>query len=125
MLFRLLAPAFAWIALMFLVIFRDYSIEYNWDFAGITRNSIIQFLMFMVLSHILKGVIMKQLRYQRWKEHADRIVFLSASVAAVFFEIVRSNVVVNVEFSTVNLLLDIVGVLAGILIFRLLYRSCC
>ena len=110
---------------MFLVIFREYSIENNWDFAGITRNSIIQFFMFMVLSHILKGVIMKQLRYPRWKEHADRIVFISGSVTAVFFEIVRSKLVDNVEFSPVNLFLDNVGVLLGIVIFRLLYRSCC
>jgi dipeptide/tripeptide permease len=124
-LFRLLAPAFAWVALMLLVFLREYQLEYNWDFAGITRNSVVQFVMFIVFAHIVNGVIMKQLRYPRWKEHPERIVLISGTVLAVVVEILRSKTLNNVEFNVMNLILDIVGVLIGIVIFRLLYRSCC
>jgi ABC-type tungstate transport system substrate-binding protein len=68
---------------------------------------------------------MKQLRYPRWKEHPERIVLISGTVLAVVVEILRSKTLNNVEFNVMNLILDIVGVLIGIVIFRLLYRSCC
>lgn len=123
--FRLLAPAFAWLALMFLVFFREYRLESQWNIGGFSQNTMIQFFLFAVLAHLLSGAIMKQMKFAKWKHAVPKIVFLIGLVLATFVEIARYKNGHAVSFSAVNYFFDLAGVLVGISAFRLLYRSCC
>jgi hypothetical protein len=121
---RLLLPAFAWIILMTLILFRPYEIELGWEFGFLTQNHIVHFFLFLVCAHIWMGIFKKQLKFSILRQHSEFMVLFSGIVLAVVLEFIRFSFSFTESFSLLCLLIDGLGILAGIGIFRLVYRSC-
>jgi hypothetical protein len=121
--FRLLLPAFAWLTLIFLIVFREYRQESMELFFGFSQSTIFQFVLFLGFGHIWKGVFMKQLKFRQMKEHSDLLVLLLGLILSLFVEVTRWKSGLIISLNYVNLFTNLVGVIAGLGVFRLVYRS--
>lgn len=124
MLIRYLLPLFAWIGVILLLTIRHYSVA-TWCMGGITYYSLIQCLLFLGYSHIVMGVLKKQLKYEGLRAKALVIAIVSGIALGVVIEITRYALGFSSYFNTWNLIFNFIGVFLGITTFRLVYRSCC
>lgn len=82
-------------------------------------------VLFLGFSHIFLGVLKKQLKKEKMRDNAYRIVILIGILLAVAFESARTSLGFNNSFNYLNLICSGIGVILGIGTFRLLYRTCC
>lgn len=124
MLLRYLLPLIAWICVVLLLTIRPYSVA-SWCFGGLTYYSLIQCLLFLGYSHIVLGVLKKQLKYEGLRANALTLAIISGIALSVIIEVSRYLLGFTTYFNTWNLIFNIIGVFLGIATFRLVYRSCC
>lgn len=96
----------------------------NWSFGGINAYTIIQFLLFLGFSHVLICALKKQLKFERLREQAVLIVIVTTVLVSIVIEVSRYVFGFTSYFHTWNLIFNTLGVLAGIVVFRLVYRTC-
>jgi hypothetical protein len=121
--FRLLVPAIVWLVIMMLIVFREYREQSSEAFFGFSQSTFFQFVLFLGFAHIWKGVLMKQLKYRELKDRSNVIVILSGILLSVLIEIIRWKAGLSNDFNVVNLVMNISGVLTGLVAFRLVYSS--
>ena len=109
---------------MTLVLFRTYDSEYNLDYGVVKKDHLIHFSLFLVCAHIWMGIFIKQLKFGFLRQNAVLLVLGSGAVLALVMELFRYSLSFAETFSFLSFFVDILGVLAGIGIFRLVYRSC-
>lgn len=124
MLVRLLLPAIAWILLMTLVLFRPYNNEFGWKSGIMGQEHVAHFFLFLVCAHIWMGIFKKQLKFNFLRQHSEYLVLLSGAFLALILETGRFSLSFAESFSMLSFIIDVIGILAGIGIFRLVYRSC-
>ena len=66
---------------------------------------------------------MKQLKYRELKERSNFIVILSGVLLSVLIEVIRWKAGLSNDFNVVNFVVNITGVLTGLVAFRLVYSS--
>jgi hypothetical protein len=109
---------------MTLILFRPYDSEYSWDYGVVKKDYLIHFSLFLVCAHIWMGIFIKQLKFGFLRQNAVLLVLGSGAVLALIMELFRYSLSFAETFSFMSFFVDILGVLAGIGIFRLVYRSC-
>jgi hypothetical protein len=121
--FRLLLPAFAWMAVMALVFYTpiDRSLVY---FECVPPRAFVHLFMFMVFVHIGLGICKKQLKYGVIRDRAFSIVMSFAIILAVFTETSLYAYGFLPWFNGWNLFFDLIGAGLGMGTFHLLYKSC-
>ena len=109
---------------MTLVLFRPYENTFSWSSGFFSQEYLMHFSLFLVCAHIWMGIFIKQLKYNFLRQNAVFLVFLSGALLALILEIFRFSFNFAESFSLMSFFIDMTGVLAGIGIFRLVYRSC-
>lgn len=109
---------------MTLVLFRPYESNFGYEKGMLSEEHLMHFSLFLVCAHIWMGIFIKQLKYNFLRQHAVYLVFLSGVFLALILEVSRFSLSFAESFSLLSFLIDVLGVFAGIGIFRLVYRSC-
>jgi len=108
---------------MLLIVFREYREQSSEAFFGFSQSTFFQFVLFLGFAHIWKGVLMKQLKYRELKEQSNFIVIVSGVLLSVLIEVIRWKAGLSIDFNFVNLVVNVTGVLTGLIAFRLVYSS--
>lgn len=108
---------------MLLLTMRVYDVP-KWYFGGINAYTIIQFLLFLGFAHVMICALKKQLKFERLREQAVLIVIVATVLVSIVIEVARYVFGFTDYFHTWNLIFNTLGVLAGIVVFRLVYRTC-
>ena len=113
-----------WFLVTILVIFSTNQQNQDLFLGSIPIRSIVHLILYWGLLHIWVCALKKQLKFGKLKKNAFILVGIFALSLAVFSESINYIFHLNASFSLWNFLFDILGVLLGMLTFRLLYSSC-
>ena len=113
-----------WFLVAILVIFSPNQQSQDLFLGSIPIRSIVHLILYWGLVHIWVCALKKQLKFSKLKKNAFILVGIFTLSLAVFSEAISYVYHLNVFFSLWNFLFDILGVLVGMLTFRLLYSSC-
>ena len=113
-----------WFLVTILVIFSPNQQNQDLFLGSIPIRSIVHLILYWGLVHIWVCALKKQLKFGKLKKNAFILVGIFALSLAVLSEAINYVYHLNGFFSLWNFLFDILGVLIGMLTFRLLYSSC-
>jgi len=113
-----------WFIVALLVIFSPDQQNQDFFLGSIPTRSIMHLFLYWGIVHIWVCALKKQLKFGKLKKNAFVIVGLFAFCIAFLSEAINYGVNPNGFFSLWNFLFDILGIVIGIVTFRLLYSSC-
>lgn len=121
---RIILPGIIWFAMMMLIICAPLPEKQLLYFDCIPSRSFVHLFLYLGFVHTWLGACKKQLKYDKIRIHAFRIVFGSAIGMALLSEAILLLVQNSIIVSLWNLLFDVIGAGLGIVSFRILYRAC-
>lgn len=123
MIVRYLVPGIIWSLIMWLLFLTPVASKMQ-SYGGIPARSLVHGILFLGFSHLWLAGFKKQLKYERLRDNAFIIVLVAATAMMASSEMAIHLLHVSRGLTGWNLLCDVLGAIAGMASFRLLYHKC-
>lgn len=122
---RVVIPAILWLSAMILVFAAPVN-EFSTQFiGGISSRIILHSFLFAGFSLSLLSMFHKQLRYKNLKRNANSITLGVGIFVAAFSEVVMIGLNHHGNLDFWNLTMNVLGIIIGMITFKILYKECC
>lgn len=113
-----------WFFVLLMIVFSPIQQDQLLMFGLIPTRSFVHIFLYWGFVHVWICALKKQLKFSKLKKNAFAIVAVIAISLATFSEVISYAIHLDLTIGYWNFLFDILGVLLGMISFRLLYSTC-